>query len=93
MNNKEVYDSFKNLKDNQQLADFFKVSVPTIKKWNSQDGIIPDYVVRIIELYNQTQNLTKKLNESGTLYNELKDSIQEFFNAQDILKKIVSKKK
>ncbi|MGE4379272.1 MAG: hypothetical protein AB7E16_05165 [Candidatus Izemoplasmatales bacterium] len=93
MNNKEVYDSFKNHRDNQQLADFFKVSVPTIKKWNSQDGIIPDYAIRIIELYNQTQNLTKKLNDSTSLYQELKESIQEFFNAQDVLKKIVGKKK
>ncbi len=48
--NKENFDAYAENKSISTLKNIFKVSEPTIKKWKSLTGTVPDYVIEIINL-------------------------------------------
>lgn len=59
--NKQNFDTYAENKSIATLKNIFKVSEPTIKKWKSNNGIVPDYAIEIINLKATNLNLKYKI--------------------------------
>lgn len=87
MTNKQIFNNFIERKSITDLHFIFKVSEPTIKKWKSLDGTVPDYVIEIISLLKQRKELSNLLNEKQSELENIKFDIQSYFSFQKKLKK------
>ncbi len=87
--NKQIFDDYIEGMSISDIADIFKVSEAIVKKWKSKKGVVPYYVVEIIELRQKNYNLQRKIDNLNFEMVGMKQSIHNYFNHQDQLRDLI----
>lgn len=90
LNNKEVFDLFAMDKSNDELSNIFGAKEPTVKGWKAQNGKVPEYAIKIINLIEQRDIYKRQIDNKNMELIANKQIIYDFVNSMDKLRSIVT---
>ncbi len=88
--NKQNFDAYAENKSIAILKDIFKVSEPTIKKWKSLEGNVPDYAIEIINLKATNSSLKNIIDGLNFDIMGYKQTIKNYLHSKDKLESLLN---